>query len=260
MFYLQRSLNYNTIYGRFHEISRPIKTNKLFFSLYLLGTTYRTVLQQISNTVSKTHTNTSCVPKCCYQSVYCCLVLYFHVKMSIAKCFTNSRKLFWCEVVFENEHSSTREYTTFAPARFLRNWNEQRPSNQSDLDPSIMGKVRSLLPYSRPASGFIFLPQYVIVLGSYFKFCTLYKCVLTQQPAKFELRNILQEPDVSRKLLDIPLVLFRAVRHHTHRVMGAYTPPRPRPSRRVQLLITKHNQTTLNESGMLGRQPASLIS
>jgi hypothetical protein len=49
--------------------------------------------------------NTSCVPKCCYQSMYCCLIRYFLVRIRIAKCFTNSSKLFQCEVLFENEHT-----------------------------------------------------------------------------------------------------------------------------------------------------------
>jgi hypothetical protein len=50
-------------------------------------------------------TNTSCVPKCCYQSVYCCLIRYFLVRIRIAKCFTNSSKRIRCEVMFENEHT-----------------------------------------------------------------------------------------------------------------------------------------------------------
>jgi hypothetical protein len=33
-------------------------------------------------------TNTSCVPKYCYQSLFCCLIRYFLVRTSIAKCFT----------------------------------------------------------------------------------------------------------------------------------------------------------------------------
>jgi hypothetical protein len=39
-------------------------------------------------------TNTSYVPKFCYQSVYCCLIRYFLVRIRIAKCFTNSSKRF----------------------------------------------------------------------------------------------------------------------------------------------------------------------
>lgn len=29
------------------------------------------------------------------------------------------------------------QYTMFAPAQFLRNWHERRPSNQNELDPNI---------------------------------------------------------------------------------------------------------------------------
>jgi hypothetical protein len=49
--------------------------------------------------------NTSCVPKFCYQSVHCCLIRYFLVRIRTAKCFTNNSKRFRCEVMFENEHT-----------------------------------------------------------------------------------------------------------------------------------------------------------
>jgi hypothetical protein len=51
--------------------------------------------------------NTSCIPKCCYQSVCCCFIRYFRVRIRIAKCFTNSSKRFRCKIVFE--------YTMFVP-------------------------------------------------------------------------------------------------------------------------------------------------
>jgi hypothetical protein len=47
---------------------------------------------------------TSCVLKFCYQSVCCCLIWYFLFWICTAKCFTNSSKQLWCEVIFENEH------------------------------------------------------------------------------------------------------------------------------------------------------------
>jgi hypothetical protein len=50
-------------------------------------------------------TNTACVQKCCYQSVYCCHIRNFLVRTRIAKCFTNSSKRFRCEVTFENEQT-----------------------------------------------------------------------------------------------------------------------------------------------------------
>jgi hypothetical protein len=41
-----------------------------------------------------------------------------------------------------NTHThSTREYTIFAPAQLLRNWREQRPSNQDDLDSVSRGRL-----------------------------------------------------------------------------------------------------------------------
>jgi hypothetical protein len=46
-----------------------------------------------------------CVPKCCYQSVYCYLIRYFLVRIRNAKCFANSSKRFLCVVMFENEHT-----------------------------------------------------------------------------------------------------------------------------------------------------------
>jgi hypothetical protein len=50
-------------------------------------------------------TDTSCVPKCCYQSMYCCLIRYFLTRKHIAKCFTNSSKRFRYEVMFVNERT-----------------------------------------------------------------------------------------------------------------------------------------------------------
>jgi hypothetical protein len=44
--------------------------------------------------------------------------------------------------MFENEHThSARKFTMFAHAQLLRNWREQRPSNQGDLDSSATVKV-----------------------------------------------------------------------------------------------------------------------
>jgi hypothetical protein len=36
---------------------------------------------------------------------------------------------------------SAPEYTMFAPAQFSRNWREQRPSNDGDLDSSVTGML-----------------------------------------------------------------------------------------------------------------------
>jgi hypothetical protein len=42
---------------------------------------------------------------CYYRSVYCCLIRYILVRTRIAKYFTNKRKRFKYEVMFENEHT-----------------------------------------------------------------------------------------------------------------------------------------------------------
>jgi hypothetical protein len=91
-----------------------------FFSSYMLRRTYRTALQQTPK-MSTTFSKTSIHPKCCYKSVYCCLIRYFLVRIRIVKCFTNSSKRFRCEVTFENEHSfcswihHVRTCTAFVP-------------------------------------------------------------------------------------------------------------------------------------------------
>jgi hypothetical protein len=36
-------------------------------------------------------------------------------------------------------NTRSREYTLFAPTQLLRNWCEQRPSNQGDLDSNATG-------------------------------------------------------------------------------------------------------------------------
>jgi hypothetical protein len=65
-------------------------------------------------------TNTYCVPKCCCQSVYCYHIQYFVVRILILKYFTNSRKRFRCEVIFDNNHTfcssvhNVRTSTVFA--------------------------------------------------------------------------------------------------------------------------------------------------
>lgn len=46
-----------------------------------------------------------CVLKLCYKSVHCCLIRCILVRTRIAKCFQNGRKLFQCEVMFENKHT-----------------------------------------------------------------------------------------------------------------------------------------------------------
>jgi hypothetical protein len=71
---------------------------------------------------------------------------------------------------------SAREYTMFAPEHLLRNWREQRPSNQSGRNSNVTGgwgAWESVLHGGGPASNFIFVPKYVIVAGLCFKWYTL---------------------------------------------------------------------------------------
>jgi hypothetical protein len=52
--------------------------------------------------------NSSCIPKFCYQSVYC-------RQNTIAKFLMNRSKRFWCNVIFENGHTIVRICTASAP-------------------------------------------------------------------------------------------------------------------------------------------------
>jgi len=74
----------------------------------------------------------------CYQSLYCCGIWY----CLSGKFFTNSSKRIRCEVMFENEHRSAREYIMFTSAQLLRSWSEQRPSKKFNLDSRVTGEVR----------------------------------------------------------------------------------------------------------------------
>jgi hypothetical protein len=108
-------------------------------ALFEIGTAVISAVLSLNEILSQT--NTFRVPTFCYQSVYC-IVRCFLVGIRIATCFTNSSKRFRCEVMFENVYTrSTRDYTTFAHAQLLRNWREQRPSSQGDLDSSVTGEI-----------------------------------------------------------------------------------------------------------------------
>jgi hypothetical protein len=48
---------------------------------------------------------TSCDSRFRYPSVCCCIFPHFLDKIRIAKCFTKKSKEFWCEVMFDNEHT-----------------------------------------------------------------------------------------------------------------------------------------------------------
>jgi hypothetical protein len=68
-------------------------------------------------------------------SVYVLSYSVLVYRIRIAKCFANSDKRFWREVMFENED------TVFPSAQFLRYWHEQRPSKCGDLDSNAVGEV-----------------------------------------------------------------------------------------------------------------------
>jgi hypothetical protein len=54
-------------------------------ALLEIGTAIISVVSSFDKHLSQI--NTSCVPKFCFQSVYCYLVLYFLIKIPILKCF-----------------------------------------------------------------------------------------------------------------------------------------------------------------------------
>jgi hypothetical protein len=85
--------------------------------------------------------NTSCVSKLCYQSVYCCLIQYFLVRIHIVNASLTAAHNFDAKSCSRMNTRSAREHTIIAPAQLLRNWREQRPSNQSDLDSSVTEEV-----------------------------------------------------------------------------------------------------------------------
>jgi hypothetical protein len=63
--------------------------------------------------------------------------LDFLVRLCIAKCFTNSSRQFWCEIMFHDSACSACEYTMFTPAQLFYSWHGQWPSSQGDLDLSV---------------------------------------------------------------------------------------------------------------------------
>jgi hypothetical protein len=73
---------------------------------------------------------------------------------------------------------SAREYSMLAPAQLLRNWREQRPSNQGDLDSGVTGDIGGVCYTGVGLScNSIFVPLYVIVIRLLFKWYTLYNPV-----------------------------------------------------------------------------------
>jgi hypothetical protein len=102
VFHLKRNSNWNSICKLWwHQYN---KTN-FFFKLFIHYEDLTEQLYRWCLPPSQRHANTSCVLKLCYQSVYFCLICYLLARIRIAKCFMNSSRWFWCEVMFENEYT-----------------------------------------------------------------------------------------------------------------------------------------------------------
>jgi hypothetical protein len=80
-------------------------------ALFEIGTATISAVLWLNKLLSQT--NTCCVPKFCYQSVNFCLIPSFFIRMSIATCFTNSSRWFWCEACWTMNSCSAHEHTTF---------------------------------------------------------------------------------------------------------------------------------------------------
>jgi hypothetical protein len=104
-------------------------------ALLEIGTTVIPTVLSLDEHLSQI--NISCVPKFCYQLVYCCLIRHFLFRIRITKCFTNSSKRFRCEECSRMNTRSARERTMFALAQPLPNWPEQQFRNQVDLDSNV---------------------------------------------------------------------------------------------------------------------------
>jgi hypothetical protein len=62
--------------------------------------------------------------------------------MPFTKFLTNGKKRFLCEVMFETEGEFCCEHTMFSPVKVLRNWSEQWPSKNGDLESNAMREVK----------------------------------------------------------------------------------------------------------------------
>jgi hypothetical protein len=125
-------------------------------ALLEIGTAVISAVLSLDEHLSQT--NTSCVPKFCYQSVY---VVFFGTSVPGYALLNTSRTTADDSDAKQCSRMITRsahEYTIFTPAQLLRKWREQRPSNQGVLDSSVTGEVgRVYYTGGGPASDFIFV-------------------------------------------------------------------------------------------------------
>jgi hypothetical protein len=68
-------------------------------------------------------------------------IFYVLVRIRIAKCFLNNSKWFRCIVMLENEHRFCLCIHHVRNCTVLRNWYEQRPRSQNDLDLIATGET-----------------------------------------------------------------------------------------------------------------------
>jgi hypothetical protein len=117
--------------------------------------------------------NASCVSKCCYQSVYCCIIRYFHVRIRIAKCFTNRSRPFRCERTFCSRVETPYRHSFCAigvSSGLVLEW----PWLECHW-----GGCECVLYGGGPASDFIlYRKSYIIIVGSHlnFTFCISVTC------------------------------------------------------------------------------------
>jgi hypothetical protein len=105
-----------------------IETGKAVFKFFLLD-------KQLSQT------DTSFVPKCCYQSVYCThfgTSISAHTLLNAVRRAANDVDAKYCSRI---DIYSTREYTMFVLTQHFGSHCEQRPSNRGDLDVSMTGEL-----------------------------------------------------------------------------------------------------------------------
>jgi hypothetical protein len=98
---------------------------------------------KIATIFSKTNIHKNFVTSQCIVLFGACQDTRTHTHTHTAKCFTNTSKQFWYifYFVWECTNDLLGEYAMFTPAQLLHNWPQQWPSNQGDLDSSVVGRL-----------------------------------------------------------------------------------------------------------------------
>jgi hypothetical protein len=138
VFHLKRNPDNNSICKLWwHQHN---KTDQLFFRFYLLARTYRTALQQMLK-ISTTFLKRSIYPKFCYSRYTVVLFGTFLSGYALLNASRTAENDLSAKSCLRMNTRSAHEFTMFVPAQTLRNWREQRPSNQGDLDSSVTGRL-----------------------------------------------------------------------------------------------------------------------